>query len=84
MTGGNIMRTLAAILSVFFIVMLSAGFTQSAQEKSAEKKAGVPIIEVQTPTYDFAEVTQGEVVTHEFQVFNRGSAPLEIKGVKPD
>jgi hypothetical protein len=43
----------------------------------------VPVIEVETPIYEFPQVTQGEVVKHDFRVFNRGSAPLQIKGVKP-
>jgi hypothetical protein len=43
----------------------------------------VPIIEVENANYEFDQVTQGEVVKHDFRVFNRGEAPLEIKSVKP-
>ncbi len=43
-----------------------------------------PIIGVEQPTYEFGEVSQGDIVKYDFRVFNRGSAPLEIKEVRPD
>lgn len=43
----------------------------------------VPVIEVEQPTYDFKQVSQGEVVKHDFRVFNRGEVSLEIKKVQP-
>lgn len=43
-----------------------------------------PMIGVDQPTYEFGEVSQGDIVKHDFRVFNRGSAPLEIKEVRPD
>jgi hypothetical protein len=51
--------------------------------RAVEKAQGVPIIEIDEPTYDFKEVSQGETVEHVFKVRNKGTAPLEIKGVKP-
>lgn len=78
------MRVLGAMVSVFLVLMLWVGFTQSEEQQPEEKKADVPIIEVKTPTYEFQQVNQGETVEHEFQVLNRGTAPLEIKRVKPD
>jgi hypothetical protein len=72
------MRTLGTTLLGCLVLMAWAGFSQSA-----EKKEAVPIIEVETPIHDFREVSQGEVVKHDFRVFNRGTAPLEIKKVKP-
>jgi hypothetical protein len=47
------------------------------------EKEALPIIEVEMPTYDFGRALQGEVVKHDFRVFNRGSVLLEIKSVKP-
>ncbi|MBW1744455.1 MAG: DUF1573 domain-containing protein [Deltaproteobacteria bacterium] len=38
---------------------------------------------MENANYEFDQVTQGEVVKHDFRVFNRGEAPLEIKSVKP-
>jgi hypothetical protein len=58
--------------------MLWVGLTQAAGEKEAK-----PVIEVEKPTYDFHKVTEGDVVRHDFRVFNRGNAPLDIKNVKP-
>jgi hypothetical protein len=58
--------------------MVWVALTQAAGEKEA-----VPVIEVEEPTYDFHQVNQGEVVKHDFRVFNRGNAPLQIKNVKP-
>jgi len=40
-------------------------------------------IKVETDTYDFGRVLQGDVVTHDFMVFNIGTAPLTIEGVRP-
>ena len=48
-----------------------------------EKENAVPVIEIENPTYEFEEVSQGETVRHDFKVRNKGTAPLQIKGVKP-
>lgn len=47
-----------------------------------EKKEAVPIIDIENPEYDFSQVPQGQVVRHDFRVFNRGTAALEINKVK--
>ena len=72
------MRVFQSIVLGCLAVVVWVGFVQAAQEKEA-----VPIIEVEKPTYDFGQVSQGEIVKHDFRVFNRGSASLEIKNVKP-
>lgn len=72
------MRVLKGILCQCLVLMVWVGLSQAAGEKEA-----VPVIEVGEPTYDFHQVTQGEVVRHDFRVFNRGTAPLDIKNVKP-
>ncbi|OEU47344.1 MAG: hypothetical protein BA872_00675 [Desulfobacterales bacterium C00003060] len=72
------MRVIGAMLWGCLALIVMAGFAQSAEEKEA-----IPIIKVEMPTYDFRQVSQGEVVKHDFRVFNRGSAPLEIKNVRP-
>jgi hypothetical protein len=76
--GGFVMKMLRAILCGFLAVMVWGGATQSA-----ELKENAPAIEVETPIYHFQKVTQGETVKHDFRVFNRGKAPLEIRNVKP-
>lgn len=72
------MRILGAILCGCLVLMVWAGFVQAVEEKEA-----LPAIEVEQPTFDFDHVPQGEIVEHDFRVFNRGSASLEIKNVKP-
>ena len=75
------MRTFGAILLACLALMTWVGFSVSAEEDKAEQ--AVPVIEVDTPVYDFKEVAQGKVVKHDFRVLNRGTAPLEIEKVKP-
>jgi hypothetical protein len=60
------------------VVMVWAGLAQGKEEIGA-----APVIEVEVPTYHFDQVSEGEVVKHDFRVFNRGASPLEIKRVKP-
>ena len=72
------MRICRAIFLVCLILMVWGASTQAENVKKA-----APVIEVEMPTYDFDQVAQGETVKHDFRVFNRGSAPLEIKKVKP-
>ena len=72
------MKCLKGILCQCLVLMVWVVLTQAAGEKEA-----IPVIEVERPTHDFHQITQGEVVKHDFRVFNRGNAPLEIKNVKP-
>ena len=72
------MRVTKQILCQCLVLLVWVGLAQATAENQA-----VPVIEVETPIYEFPQVTQGEVVKHDFRVFNRGSAPLQIKGVKP-
>lgn len=72
------MRVLKGMLYSCLVLMVWVGLSQAAGEKEA-----IPVIEVEEPTYNFHQVTQGDVVRHDFRVFNRGTAPLDIKNVKP-
>jgi hypothetical protein len=65
--------SLVILISIFSVVL-------SAAKESAE---AVPVIEVENLTYEFKQVSQGEIVKHDFRIFNRGTAPLEIRKVKP-
>jgi hypothetical protein len=69
-------------LVVVFVALAILAFGWGAA-RAVENAQGVPIIEIDEPTYDFKEVSQGETVKHVFKVLNKGTAPLEIKGVKP-
>ena len=75
------MTVLKKLLWVWLILAVLAGFTQAAEEK--EEKKAVPVIHIEEPVYDFKQISQGEVVKHDFRVFNRGNSALEIKSVKP-
>jgi hypothetical protein len=76
--GGKRMKVVRAIILGCLVMLVWAGISRAAEESEA-----VPIIEIEHPTYDFQQTPQGEVVKHDFRVFNRGSASLEIKSVKP-
>lgn len=75
----RIVRTvfLACLFSV-----LGVGLAQGTQE-AVKKQSAAPVIVVEEPIHDFGQVSQGEAVTHDFRVLNQGTAPLEIKKVKP-
>lgn len=72
------MNTVKLALCVFLTLVLSGSFVSAAQQDK-----GSPVIEIKELTYNFKQVSQGETVKHDFKVFNKGTAPLEIKSVKP-
>jgi len=72
------MKVIKTILPVLLIVTVSVGFSLAN-----EGLEPAPVIEIKEPTHNFKQVSQGEVVKHDFRVFNRGEASLEIKKVKP-
>lgn len=71
------MRCFKGILCLCLVLMVWVGLALAGGEKTT------PVIQVEEPTYDFHQVTQGEVVSHNFRVFNRGNRPLDINKVKP-
>jgi hypothetical protein len=79
------MKVFRGILSLCLVLVVWVGLIQAAEQKKVapvvDKK--VPVIAVDEATHNFDQVTQGEVVKHDFRIFNRGEAPLEIKSVKP-
>jgi hypothetical protein len=79
------MKVLKGTLCLFLVLAVWVGLIQAAEQDSKVPMAAkeVPVIEVENATYDFDQVTQGDVVKHDFRVFNRGEAPLEIRSVKP-
>ncbi len=77
------MTKIARLALACLVLMMWAGFIQAEEKEVAVPKVATPVIHLEEPTYRFDQVSQGEVVKHEFRVFNRGDAPLEIKKVKP-
>lgn len=51
---------------------------------SSENSADGPSIVLAEKTFDFGEVDEGSVVSHEFTVKNEGGTELQIKKVSPD
>lgn len=75
-------RMVRPFFGVYLLLFFWTGFVQSAQQIDQEQ-AGVPIMVLEESTHDFGEVSEGDVVTHDFRVVNKGAAALEIKNVKP-
>ena len=46
-------------------------------------QAPAPAISFDNTHYDFGNISQDEVVSHRYQVTNKGSAPLQIKEIRP-
>ena len=77
------MRLFRPLFLACLILMVCAGVVGADGNDSAEGQQGVPVIEVKERSFDFGTVSRGEVVKHDFQVLNRGDAPLKIENVKP-
>lgn len=67
--------------STFFRLMGVLIWVALARTTAAQPD--VPVMEIESPTFDFGQVTEGDTVKHDFKVFNGGTAPLEIMKVKP-
>ena len=57
--------------------------TQPATAPSTQPAANKPVIQCDELIHDFEVIMSGPVLTHAFELRNRGNAPLEIKQVKP-
>ncbi len=44
---------------------------------------GVPELVLEETVHDFGQVKQGDVLEHSFVIRNQGTAPLQIKNVRP-
>jgi hypothetical protein len=76
--GRENMSVLKRILFQSLCLFVWVGLALGAGEQDP-----APAIEIENPNHQFEQVTEGDVVKHEFRVYNRGNAPLEIKKVKP-
>jgi len=66
------------VLTLLFLLLCIEAFAQNVATVK-----GVPNIKIDMLIYDFGQVTEGQVVSHDFIVHNQGNAVLEIKNVKP-
>jgi len=65
-------------LVVLFCVLFGSFAHVAAKENPS------PAIHIENPDFDFGQVPRGKLVRHQFKVFNKGTAPLEIQKVQPD
>jgi hypothetical protein len=69
------------IFSKLVTCFLLTGLTLvQAQDNQVE---AFPVIEFETPVYQFGTVQQGEEIRHDFKFFNKGNQVLEITDVRP-
>lgn len=85
-------RVILLFVSLFFFMMLfsvglnpvsGAESSQSASSQSPPSSGKTPSISVPESTYDFGEVAEDGIVSHDFIVKNTGLGPLEINQVRP-
>ncbi len=72
------MKSVKLALCLCVTLVLFGSFVSAVEQDKA-----TPVIVIEEPIYNFKQVSQGETVKHDFKVFNKGAAPLEIKSVKP-
>jgi hypothetical protein len=68
---------------VTVLIMHAAAFLPTAAWSESTAPGSAPKIAVDSESFDFGKVKDNEVLEHSFKIFNKGSAPLEIKDVKP-
>ncbi|MDB4663794.1 DUF1573 domain-containing protein [Verrucomicrobia bacterium] len=71
------MNILSKFAACFFLVGLTLAKAQDNQVEA------FPVIEFETPVYQFGTVQQGEEIRYDFKFFNRGNQVLKIKSVRP-
>lgn len=79
-------RTLAPLaLGLLLVVGVSSANAQTpaAGGAAAPAQTGGPAISFTNTTHNFGTVTQGESVDFEFTFRNTGTAPLEVRNVRP-
>ena len=64
------MMTTRSILSLFLMIVAGIAFAQ-------------PALKVSEETFDFGEIIEGKLASHEFQVTNGGNQPLIMSNVQP-
>lgn len=71
-----------SLFLVCTMVLTGLGLESSvnAQENSVE---AFPVIEFETPVYEFGTTKQGEEIRYDFKFFNKGSQVLTISEVRP-
>lgn len=75
-----------AFSKMFFLLLIAAFATTSCEQKNDGKistsvvsgEHGTPKMKFEETKYDFGKITQGEIVSHEFEFTNTGDGDLVI------
>ncbi len=70
-----------SILGVLVLVG-SLAFAQEAKQQTPVIKVDGPVLTLEANTYDFGDITQGEVVERVFKFKNTGNQPLIITNIQ--
>lgn len=70
-----------AILTLTVLVVLGLPATPAEAQAAADAQ---PSATVPVPVHDFGKVQKGEELSYDFEIRNKGNAPLEISRVSPD
>lgn len=72
-------------IQLFALVLVALAMTAAAfgQDKSSSDKAVAPKLSVDSATFEFGKVKEGEELKHVFKVKNEGTSELTIINVSP-
>lgn len=76
-------RAIVAFSTVASFLLL-LGASAGAPAPAAAQDAAKPRAVVVSPVKDFGQVSQGQQISHDFEIRNEGTAPLELTRVHPD
>jgi hypothetical protein len=70
----HLRRIIFAVSGIFYYGALLFGFSDEAD--------AAPVFNMEADTYDFGTILEGTVITHDFNIENKGDEPLLIPGVR--
>lgn len=73
-----------AILAILTLVTILAPGSLLLASPTQKSVADGPVLEVPEPVHDFGRVAKGDIISHDFEIRNTGTEPLEIRRVTPD
>lgn len=69
---------------ILFLTVLAAGLGMDSQLRAQDNSVeAFPVIEFETPVYEFGTTKQGEEIRYDFKFFNKGNQVLTISEVRP-
>jgi hypothetical protein len=73
------LKTVFSLVSAVCVIFLTTSFLSAESESQGAPSAYFP-----ADQYEFDQVLEGSEVIHDLVVQNKGTAPLEVKGVGTD